>query len=228
MLGSGIVQSAEASFHLMQIEQVIGGVDGDTSAQAIQLRRRFPGDGSLPFARMRAWDATGSNPITLIDFNESVTGNQIGDRIFVASPSFLDYTQPALAADFVLTGAIPESYLAAGRITYEGDDGVVYWSLSYGGDAYTGPTTGSLFNDADGDFGPSLGEPLPVADLRAFLFQGSAYALSTSNAADYALTTGPAIFTNNLGISSAVVPEPGTFGLLALGSMLLARRRRGI
>ena len=41
---------AFASFHLMQIEQVIGGVHGDTSAQAIQLRIRFPGDTALEFA----------------------------------------------------------------------------------------------------------------------------------------------------------------------------------
>ena len=34
---------AHATFHLMQIEQVIGGVNGDTSAQAIQLRMRFAG-----------------------------------------------------------------------------------------------------------------------------------------------------------------------------------------
>ncbi len=34
---------AQASFHLMQIEQVIGGVNGDTNAQAIQLRMRFAG-----------------------------------------------------------------------------------------------------------------------------------------------------------------------------------------
>ncbi len=34
---------AQATFHLMQIEQVIGGVNGDTTAQAIQLRMRFAG-----------------------------------------------------------------------------------------------------------------------------------------------------------------------------------------
>ena len=30
--------TAYATFHMMQIEQVIGSVDGDTTAQAIQLR----------------------------------------------------------------------------------------------------------------------------------------------------------------------------------------------
>ena len=31
---------ADASFHFMQIEQAIGGVDGDTNAQAVQLQMR--------------------------------------------------------------------------------------------------------------------------------------------------------------------------------------------
>ena len=31
------------TFHLMQIEQVIGGVGGNTNLQAIQLRMRAPG-----------------------------------------------------------------------------------------------------------------------------------------------------------------------------------------
>jgi hypothetical protein len=34
---------AHATFHLMQVEQVIGGVGGYTSAQAIQLRMRLRG-----------------------------------------------------------------------------------------------------------------------------------------------------------------------------------------
>ncbi len=34
---------AQATFHFMQIEQVIGGVNGDTTAQAVQLRMRPAG-----------------------------------------------------------------------------------------------------------------------------------------------------------------------------------------
>lgn len=226
MLGSCVVQRADASFYFMQIEQVIGGVDGDTSAQAIQLRMRFPGDGSLPLARLRAWDADGANPVTLIDFDDNVPSNQLASRILVTSASFLDYTAPALTADFTLTNTIPEAYLAAGRITYEGDDATVYWSLSFGGDAYTGPTIGSSFNDADGEFGPAFAGPLPSTDLDALLFQGTATQMSTSNAEDYALTSGPAVFTSNLGTSAPVVPEPGTLGLLAAGCVVLVRRRR--
>ena len=37
-LAATISSGADATFHFMQIEQVIGGVNGDTSAQAVQLR----------------------------------------------------------------------------------------------------------------------------------------------------------------------------------------------
>ena len=35
--------ASQASFHLMQIDEIMGGVEGDTSAQAIELRMRAPG-----------------------------------------------------------------------------------------------------------------------------------------------------------------------------------------
>lgn len=199
-----VTGSAPASFHLMQIEQVIGGVNGDTSAQAIQLRLRFPGETALEFARIRAWDSEGANPITLIDFEVGVPSGHLGDRVLITSPDFADLTDTPLSSDFILTNLIPDAYLAAGRITYEGDDGTIYWSLSFGGTAYTGPTTGTTFNDADGEFGPPFDGPLPSNNQQALLFQGTAMDSSTSNLADYALTVGPAVFTNNAGNSAAL------------------------
>ena len=50
------------SFHLMQVEQVIGGVNGNMARQAIQLRMRFVGQNLVSQARVRAWDAAGANP----------------------------------------------------------------------------------------------------------------------------------------------------------------------
>jgi hypothetical protein len=58
---------AYASFHLMQIEQVIGGVGGRVDRQAIQLRMRAFGQNLVSLARIRAWDATGSNPVMIVD-----------------------------------------------------------------------------------------------------------------------------------------------------------------
>ena len=61
----------------MQISQVIGGVNGDTSAQAIELRMRSPGQNILSLApKLVVVDATGSNPITLITFSADVRARQ--------------------------------------------------------------------------------------------------------------------------------------------------------
>lgn len=217
---------ASASFIYMQIEQVMAGVNGDTSAQAIQLRLRFPDANDVEFARIRAWDSAGANPITLIDFDTSVPNGGIGTRVLITSPSFANYTETPLGSDFMLTNLIPDSYLPAGRITYEwSDTGGIYWLLSFGGSGYTGPTTGMRTNDTDGEFGPPYAGPLPSSDLQALLFQGTALDYSTSNATDYALTQTPAVFTNNAGASSAVVPEPGSLSLFVLAAWMLTARR---
>ena len=199
---------ALASLHLVQIEQVIGGVDGDTSAQAIQLRIRFFGDNQLQYARLRAWDAAGQNPVTIIDFVSDPPNGTLGVRVLIASENFSAYLDSVIAPDFTMTNLIPSSYLAAGRLTYEGDDGTIYWSLSYGGPAYTGPTTASMHNDDDGDFGPPFDGPLPTTATRGLLFPGAVIDMSTTNFDDYALTPGPSVFTNNMGKSATVVPCP--------------------
>src|ERR1041384_4278592 len=120
LLGALTLQpTAYASFHLMQIEQVIGGVNGDTTAQAIQLRLRFFGQEFVSQARLVAWDAAGANPVVLIDLTTDVSHGDLGDRILISSPNFANYTSVPLNSDFIMTNLIPASYLAAGRITWE-------------------------------------------------------------------------------------------------------------
>ena len=190
----------EATFHFMQVEQVIGGVDGDVTAQAIQLRMRFSDQHLVDRARLVAWDAAGENPIVLIQFPAPVTGRAAGSRVLVASENFARFTDPPIEPDFLFTNLIPESYLAAGSITFEThDDDFIVWRVSWGGAAYTGDTTGAFTNDDDGDFGPPVAVPLRSDDLTSLLFTGSASALSSTNAADYAVTDGAAVFTNNAG-----------------------------
>lgn len=198
---ASVAQDAHATFHLMQIEQVVGGVGGDPSAQAVQLRMRSAFQNLVGQARLFVRDASGANPLLLIDFGSNVFNEGAGVRILVTSPGLATRTTPPVSADFTLTSSIPASYLAAGSLTFEDNFGTVYWRLSWGN--YTGPTTGSITNDADGQFGPPFDEPLPSWD-RGLLFQGAATALSTSNLADYALTTGPAVLTNNDGASFTV------------------------
>lgn len=199
---------ARAAFHLMQIEQMIGGVNGDTNAQAIQLRMRAGGQNQVQNSRIKSYDAAGANPIVLIAFPAVVPGSASGSRVLVVSAGFGTYSTPAMVPDFVMTNSIPAARMAAGRITFEDNFGTIYWSFSYGGAGYTGANTGSVTNDANGNFGPPFAGPLPTGSLQAVRFTGAATALSTTNAADYALTPAAAVFNNNAGTAFTITAPP--------------------
>lgn len=193
--------SAHASFHLMQIEQVIGGVNGDVTAQAVQLRCRAVGENFVSLGRLRAWNASGTSPVLIIDTTTNVPIGNLGSRVLITSSNFNSHTSPTAVPDFTMTNPIPAAYLAAGSLTWEDNVGTIYWRLSWGGSAYTGPGTMSNLNDANGNANPPFGSALPSASLVALKFTGTAGAMSTTNAADYALSANPAVFINNAGAS---------------------------
>src|SRR5438034_10852331 len=114
-----------ASFHVMEIEQVIGGVNGDVTAQAIQLRMRSGGQNFVGGRTLVVTDATGSNPITLVTMAAGVTNGTIGDRILIYTPAMGPYL-PGVPADFTMA-PIPPSYLAAGSLVWAGG----YWRVSW-------------------------------------------------------------------------------------------------
>ncbi len=188
---------AAASFHLMQIEQVVGAVCGNPTRQAIQLRTRAVGQNFIAGHRLVARDAAGGNPIMLINFPSNVANGGTGANILAVTSGLA--AAFGVSADFTLTQAIPESYLAAGRLTFEDPAGNMYWSLAWGGAAYTGTNFGTFDNDADGNFGLPFGSALPQSTARGVLFQGSATDPSSANVDDYALTSGAATLTNNAG-----------------------------
>ncbi|MCX6876808.1 MAG: choice-of-anchor D domain-containing protein [Verrucomicrobia bacterium] len=195
---------AFATFHEMQIEQVIGGIDGNISAQAIQLRMRVLGQNLVSNARVRAWDAAGANPVLVLDMTTNVTGSAAGSRVLLATAAFTTAVQaitPTFAPDFTITTPIPASYLAAGRLTFESDTGTILWSLAWGGAAYAGSNTGAITNDADGNYGPPFGQTLPTSGRQGVLFTGLARDPSTTNAANYALSAVPATVVGNSGPS---------------------------
>ncbi len=133
---AGVAEAAHASFFdLMQIEQVIGGVAGDTAAQAIQLRMRADSQCFMSLGKLVAHDAAGENPVLLIDFQSDLPGCKPGDRVLIVSEDFCLFLDDHYdIADFTLTNLIPESYLAAGSITFEDSAGtIVFWRLSWGG-----------------------------------------------------------------------------------------------
>ncbi len=214
----------------MQIYEVIGGVNGDTSAQAIELRMRASGQNSFLSnnPKLVAVDATGANPVTLITLGTNVATGNLGSTVLITTSNFKNYTSnPAtFLNDFTLTNPIPVSYLNAGRLLYEDSSNNILWSLAFGGSNYTGPTNGETTNGvADpGKFGGSL----PANTQQALLYQGTASGQNTNNATDYALTAGAATFTNNAGTNFTVVPEPGGLVLAAVGLvMTIASFKRG-
>jgi hypothetical protein len=189
---------AAASFHFMQIEQVIGGYCGNPSVQAVQLRMRAGSQNLVSGIRLVAHDAAGDNPVILISFPGHADNSGAGLRILAATADFVTAGGPQ--PDFTLTNPIPPEYLAAGKITFETSGGFVYWSLAWGGASYTGTnTSGDTTNDDDGNFNPPFPGILPYSGNIALRFTGAAGAESTNNAADYALSASPATFTNNDG-----------------------------
>ena len=116
---AGLTTQLQAAFlfHLMQIEQVIAGVEGDTSAQAIQLRMRNVSQNFTSGKRLIAHDANGENPVVRLIFG-NVSVGLAGSRILVATSSFAAHLSPSITPDFIMTNAIPASYLAAGSLTF--------------------------------------------------------------------------------------------------------------
>ncbi len=192
---AGLTAPAAASFHFMQIEQVVGTVCGNTDAQLIQLRMRSSGQNLVSGSRLIAFDANGSNPVTVLIIPSNVAVSTSGARILIASPAA---AAQIIGEDFTMTAIIPAPYLLAGRLTFTDPSGTVtYWSLAWG--AYTGSNAGDTTNDPNGNFGPPFGSPLYNNLSRGVQFQGAAGASSTTNAADYALTADDATFVNNAG-----------------------------
>lgn len=203
---------AFASFHFMQIEQVIGGVNGDTTAQAIQLRTRSTFQHLVSQGRLIVRDAAGNNPVILLDITTNITNTASGARILICTNNFLRYTSATITPDFIMTTRIPDSYLPAGSLTFESDTGAypsisVLWRISWGGASYTGSVLGSTTNDANGNFGTALTGALPTLTKQAFNFPGLATAPSTTNTADYTTTAGAAVVRNSSG-ASVTVADP--------------------
>ncbi len=229
-LTSGFLSVAsQAAFHVMQIEQVLGSVNGNTNVQAIQLRMRSAGQGVIGNGRLVAYDANGLNPVILLDPTTSVGINTAGSNVLFTSAAFdsLMGSVPGYAKDFTLANTIPASYFSGGKVTWESNAGIIQWATAFG--AYLGTNTGLASNTvgATGNFGAPFAGNLPTLGTQAIRFTGAASAASTANSSDYAFSS-PATVRNNAGASFAVVPEPGTAALLVtfgLGAIAIARRR---
>lgn len=246
---SGAPRPAAAAFHIMQIEQVIGGVGNDPNAQAVQLKMRITGQNLLAgSAQLVVRDAAGANPIILSNFVGTNPPSGACKEILLATPGFSAKTSPAAVPNYTMLAPIPASYLAGGSLLFQQQGtGTIYWRLSWG--SYNGPQnvamgTSPSANDADGNAAPKFGSALPSTGAQAVRFTNACSttdpnsSASTDNATDYALTAGAATFKNNAGASfvvTAPLPVPGlpgsgklllplALGLAALGFAILRRR----
>jgi hypothetical protein len=174
---------AHAAFHLMEIEQVIGGVAGDTTAQAVQLKMRTTGQNVLSgTVRLVARDAAGGTPVVLSTLGAGINSGacDAGGEILLATDGFVNRTTPAAVRDFSML-PIPAAYLPAGSLTFENAAGtLIYWRLSWGGAAYTGVGTTTIDN-GDGDVNPAVAGPLPSSGVQALRVAAGCPA-ATSNA----------------------------------------------
>ncbi len=198
--------AASASFHIMQIEKIMLGYDGDPTVQAVQLRMRSSFQNQVQLSRIVARNATGGGAIVVCDMNAAVSGTALGARVLIATSNFAGKTTPAAVPNFTITNLVPSSYLSGGRLTFEDDFGTIYWSVSWGG--YTGSQTGSITNDSDGNFGPAVPGAFPITGTTALKFTGAASAASTTNLANYTYETSSVVFTNNLGTNFTVNAPP--------------------
>src|SRR5690349_15199851 len=97
------------TFHVIQMQMVIGGVNGDVTKQAIQMRMRSDFQNQFQNALIRAWDATGANPVVIADGMTAVTNFSTGDTVLITSTEFDSSTTPACVADFHMMNHIPAS-----------------------------------------------------------------------------------------------------------------------
>jgi Protein of unknown function (DUF1573) len=228
-----LAPSGFATFHLIQVEQVIASLDGNTSAQAIQLRMRAPGQFDMSQTRLRVWNSSGTQPVVVLDIDGDVTRDATGSRILLATQTFTDIvrlTSPTFTPDFMIINPIPEGNFVAGRLTLETDQGFILWSLAWGNGLYTGSNAGAFDNDANGNYGPPFPTSLPATGRRGVIFTGPATALSTTNAADYALSADPATVITNNGRRFIIGPSPEISVQQPAGTNLLdgvSRRKFG-
>ena len=239
-----VPRAALAAFHIMEVEQVIGGVGSDPNAQAVTLRMRALNQNQvIGFAQVVVRDAAGLNPVTLSTFTGGSTPADPNSckSILLATPGMAGKTTGGFAPDFPMQ-PIPVGYKAAGSLTFESaGGGTTWWRVSWGGASYTGANTVLAgTNDTDGNTAPPFAGPLPSTGVQALKFSPGCGTLSVSNATDYAAISTGVSLVKNSGATFAVqdlLPVPALPGaaqfllpaLLGLGLFAFAvRRRRGV
>src|SRR6478735_2137580 len=83
-----VVSNAWATFHEMEIEEIVGSINGNTQAQAVQLREKALGQNLVSNANLWASDANGANRVLLLNIAANVTNAASGARILLTTSAF--------------------------------------------------------------------------------------------------------------------------------------------
>lgn len=188
---------ASASYHHVEIEKIVGGVQGDATAQVIQLRIKEAGT-NVEGLQIVACDAAGNNPVTIFTIPANVANNAFGSRILLCTAAMLGKLSPPIVPEFVFTTVIPQAYLAAGTlyIDHPGDAIGPLWRLSWGGANYSGPGTVEPINDNDGNANPAYGAGIPINASKMVRFRYTADIPGDTNNADYVSDSNGSVHNN--------------------------------
>lgn len=195
---------AGASFHFMQIDQIMGGFCGDPAAQAIQLRLRAGGQNQVNTRRLVAYDHNGENPVVLLQFPSNVANAAAGATILVATSEFV--TATGITPDFTMTSRIPDSYLRAGRLAFQGGatPASTVWGVGWGCGYYLGDNPGTTDNDADGNFNPPFHLGIPYTSAGSLRYLHNITDPSMDSSLDYDFSVTPTTLTRNNGTATTL------------------------
>ena len=169
--------SVQAGFHLMRIDEVMAGANGDSRIQFVELQmissgQRFVGGRTIHF-----YDATGSETGSFT-FPDNVSNAATGSSILVGTSEFAAVS--TVTPDFTMSPGIMSP---SGRVCFQTVDCVAYGDFSGDNGSYGSPATA-----------------LPLEGLLS-LKRGRT-ATPKSNATDYAL--GAPAPRNNSGTSGVI------------------------
>ena len=183
---------AQAGFHLMRIDEVMAGVNGDSTIQFVELKmissgQRFVGGRTIHF-----YDATGSET-GRFTFPDNVSNGATGSSILVGTLQFAAVS--TVAPDFTMSPGIMSP---SGRVCFQTIDCVAYGDFTGSNSGYGSPAAA-----------------LPVEGLLS-LKRGRT-ATPKNNATDYALgTPAPRNNSGTSGVVSVSIAEHDVDGRVAL------------
>ncbi len=200
LIGVSQAQPSGAAFHIMRVYGVMGGANGDSNVQYVELRMAAAFQNVVSGHHLCFYDATGS-PYARFAFTSNVSNTVNGSSILIGTSEF-DAVWAAGSPDFVLSGANTVAIAGGadvahpvrspgGKVSFGTDftatpalmcqvSFAIVDSVAYG-TGYSGTV----------DFGTNLNADLPTADTDAARLQGPVCfppSCTRNNSTDYAIT----------------------------------------